>query len=432
VTSPDSASPPGGEGRGGAGFNSRADCLAADAADPLANVRARFHVEGARIYMDGNSLGPPASGVAAALKRVAEGEWRGGLISSWNQAGWLDQPFQLGDRVGALIGAAPGQVLVCDSTSVNLFKLLAAAIARGRQSGRTRIVTSADNFPTDLYVAEGVAELAGAEVVRANPLPAGRGGPGWGSVDSQTAALTLSHVDYRSGRMLDMAGLTAGAHAAGALAVWDLSHSAGAVPLELDAWNVDLAVGCTYKFLNCGPGAPAFLYVARRLQAELANFVRGWFGHADPFAFAPDFAPAPGIARFLSGTPGIVGMAPVATALEAWEGVSMLDVRAKSVAIAELVMARLDALGLEVASPRTAAERGSQVSVLSPEGYGLSRALAEEGVVTDFRPPDIVRFGITPLYLRYVDAWDAMDALAAVLRNGAHQDARWQERARVP
>ncbi len=401
---------------------SRADCLAADAADPLAHVRARFHLDGARIYMDGNSLGPPATGVATALQRVAEGEWRGGLISSWNHAGWLDQPFQLGDRIGALIGAAPGQVVVSDSTSVNLFKLLAAAVARGRQSGRTRIVTSADNFPTDLYVAEGVAELAGAELVRT----------GAAAVDSQTAALTLAHVDYRSGRMLDMPGLTAGAHAAGALVVWDLSHSAGAVPLELDAWDVDLAVGCTYKFLNCGPGAPAFLYVARRLQGELANFLRGWFGHADPFAFAPDFAPAPGIARFLSGTPGIVGMAPVTAALEAWEGVSMLDVRTKSVAIAELLMARLDALGLEVASPRAASERGSQVSVRSPEGYGLSRALAEEGVVTDFRPPDIVRFGITPLYLRYVDAWDAMDALAAVLQNGAHQDARWRERARVP
>jgi kynureninase len=403
-------------------LKTRADCMAADAADPLAHVRERFQVGGARIYMDGNSLGPPAAGVAAALERVAEGEWGGGLISSWNHAGWLEQPFHLGNRIGALIGAAPGQVVVCDSTSVNLFKLLAAAVGRGRQSGRTRIVTSGDNFPTDLYVAEGVAELTGAEVVRA----------GVSAVDSQTAALTLSHVDYRTGRMLDMPGHTAGAHAAGALVVWDLSHSAGAVPLQLDAWDVDLAVGCTYKFLNCGPGAPAFLYVARRLQAELANYVRGWFGHADPFAFAPDFAPAPGIARFMSGTPGVVGMAPVTAALEAWEGVSMVDVRTKSVAIAELVMGRLDALGLKVASPRAAAERGSQVSVRSPEGYGLSRALAEEGVVTDFRPPDILRFGITPLYLRYVDASDAMDALDGVLRKGAHQDARWRERARVP
>jgi len=403
-------------------LKSRAGCLAADAADPLAPVRARFHVDGARIYLDGNSLGPPAAGVAAALERAANDEWRGGLISSWNHAGWLDQPIALGDRIGALIGAAPGQVVVCDSTSVNLFKLLAAALARGRASGRTRIVTSDDNFPTDLYVAEGLAELAGAEVVRT----------GWESVDRETAALTLSHVDYRTGRMLDLPGITARVHEAGALVVWDLSHSAGAVPLRLDAWGVDMAVGCTYKFLNCGPGAPAFLYVARELQTGLANHLRGWFGHADPFAFAPDFAPAPGIARFLSGTPGVIGMAPVAAALDAWEGVSMSDVRAKSVAIAELLMARMDALGLEVASPRVSEERGSQVSARSPEGYGVSRALGEEGVVTDFRPPDIVRFGITPLYLRYVDAWDAMDALETVLRNGAHQDARWRERARVP
>jgi len=313
-------------------------------------------------------------------------------------------------------------VVVCDSTSVNLFKLLAAAVGRGRRSGRTRIVTSDDNFPTDLYVAEGVAQLAGAEVSRA----------GASACDAQTAALTLSHVDYRTGRMLDMAGLTTASHGAGALVVWDLSHSAGAVPLELDAWDVDLAVGCTYKFLNCGPGAPAFLYVARRLQAELANFARGWFGHADPFAFAPDYRPAPGIGRFLSGTPGVIGMAPVAAALEAWAGVSMHDVRRKSVAIADLLMTRLDALGLEVASPRAAVERGSQVSVHSQEGYGLSRALGEEGVVTDFRPPDIVRLGITPLYLRYVDAWDAMDTLESVLSAGTHQDARWRERARFP
>ena len=399
-------------------LSSRQDCLAADAADPLAPVRARFHVDGARIYLDGNSLGPPAVAVERPLHRVAHDEWRGGLIGSWNQAGWLDQPFQLGDRIGRLVGAGPGQAVVTDSTSVNLFKLLAAALEWGRDRGRRRIVTARDNFPTDLYVAEGVATLAGGEVAY--------------ELDAGAAVLTLSHVDYRSGRMLDMARLTQEAHAAGALVCWDLSHSAGAVPLELDAWDVDLAVGCTYKFLNCGPGAPAFLYVAHRWQPKLANAVRGWFGHADPFAFSPDYEPAPGIARFLSGTPGILGMAPVEAALDAWEGVSMHDVRHKSVAIAELLMARLDALGVEVASPRAAAERGSQVSVRSTDGYGLSRALGERGVVTDFRPPDIVRFGITPLYLRYVDAWDAMDELESVLAVGAQQDARWRERARVP
>jgi kynureninase len=396
----------------------RAECLSADAADPLAHVRARFHLDGARIYLDGNSLGPPAATVQESLRRVAEDEWRGGLVGSWNRAGWLDQPFQLGDRIGVLVGAGPGQVAVTDSTSVNLFKLLAAALAWGREAGRRRIATTQDNFPTDLYIAQGVAELAGAEVAE--------------GLDATTAVLTLSHVDYRTGRMLDMAGQTREAHAAGALVCWDLSHSAGAVPVELDAWEVDLAVGCTYKFLNCGPGAPAFLYVAGRWQPLLANAVRGWFGHAEPFAFSPEFRPAPGIARFLSGTPGIVGMAAVAAAMEAWEGVSLRDVRNKSVAIAELLMARLDALGLEVASPRAAAERGSQVCVRHPDGYGLSRALGERGVVTDFRPPDIVRFGITPLYLRHVDAWDAMDALESVLAESSHQDARWRERARVP
>lgn len=401
---------------------SRAGCAAADAADPLAHVRGRFLVDEARIYMDGNSLGPPPQAALEAVTRVVRAEWQGGLISSWNQAGWLDQPFVLGDRIGELIGAVPGQVVVCDSTSVNLFKLLAAALAHGRDQGRRTIVTAADNFPTDLYVAEGAADLAGGSVVRS----------GAAGVDSATAALTLSHVDYRSGRMLDMGAITAAAHRAGALVVWDLSHSAGAVPLALDDWDVDLAVGCTYKFLNCGPGAPAFLYVARRWQPVLANFVRGWFGHADPFAFAPAFAPAPGIARFLSGTPGIIGLAPVAAALEAWQAVSMADVRAKSIGLAELLMERIDALGLEVASPRAAAERGSQVSLRSADGYGLARALGEAGVVVDFRPPDIVRFGITPLYLRHVDAWDAMDRLATVLTSGAHRDARWTERARVP
>ncbi|TMF85372.1 MAG: aminotransferase class V-fold PLP-dependent enzyme [Chloroflexi bacterium] len=396
----------------------RAECLAADAADPLAHVRARFHLDGARIYLDGNSLGPPAAGVQDALERVARDEWRGGLIGSWNQAGWLDQPFRLGDRIGTLVGAAPGQVAVTDSTSVNLFKLLAAALAWGRDSGRRRIATTRDNFPTDLYIAEGVAELGGGQVAE--------------HLDATTAVLTLSHVDYRTGRMLDMPGRTQEAHAAGALVCWDLSHSAGAVPVELDAWDVDMAVGCTYKFLNCGPGAPAFLYVAERWQPLLANAVRGWFGHAEPFAFSPEFRPAAGIARFLSGTPGIIGLAGVAAALDAWEGVSINDVRKKSVAIAEMLMGRLDRLGLEVASPRSAAERGSQVSVRHPEGYGLSRALGERGVVTDFRPPDILRFGITPLYLRYADAWDAMDALESVLAAASHQDVRWRERARVP
>jgi kynureninase len=403
-------------------LTSRASCEAADAADPIAHVRERFLVDGARIYMDGNSLGPPPAAALDAVARVVRDEWRGGLISSWNRAGWLDQPFLLGDRIGELIGAGPGQVAICDSTSVNLFKLLAAALAHGRAAGRRAIVTAGDNFPTDLYVAEGAAELVGGSVLRS----------GASGVDSATAALTLSHVDYRTGRMLDMAAITAAAHGAGALVVWDLSHSAGAVPLALDEWGVDLAVGCTYKFLNCGPGAPAFLYVARRWQPVLANFVRGWFGHADPFAFSPTFAPAPGIARFMSGTPGIIGLAPVAAAMEAWRGVSIDDVRAKSVAIAELLIERIDALGLEVASPRAAAERGSQVSVRSADGYGLSRALGEAGVVVDFRPPDIVRFGITPLYLRHVDAWDAMDCLASVIASGAHQDARWAERARVP
>ncbi|HEX6348516.1 MAG TPA: aminotransferase class V-fold PLP-dependent enzyme [Candidatus Dormibacteraeota bacterium] len=399
-------------------LGTRAACVDADAADPLGRVRERFHLDGAPIYMDGNSLGPPATGVQAALYRVAQDEWRGGLIGSWNQAGWLDLPLRLGDRIGMLVGAAPGQVAVTDSTSVNLFKLLAAALLHGREAGRRRIVTARDNFPTDLYVAGGVAALGSGEV-------------GY-ELDAETAVLTLSHVDYRSGRMQDMPGLTAAAHAAGALACWDLSHSAGAVPVELDSWDVDLAVGCTYKFLNCGPGAPAFLYVARRWQDRLANAVRGWFGHADPFAFSPDFEPAPGIARFLAGTPGVVGMAPVAAALEAWDGVLMNDVRNKSVAIADVLMARIDGMGLEVASPRAAAERGSQVSVRHADGYGLSRALGERGVVTDFRPPDIVRFGITPLYLRYVDAWDAMDALEEVLAAGSHQDVRWRERARVP
>ena len=403
-------------------LTSRAECLAADAADPLAHVRARFLVDGARIYLDGNSLGPPPASALEAVAAVVRDEWQGGLIGSWNQAGWLDEPFRLGDRIGELIGAAPGQVVVCDSTSVNLFKLLAACIGHGRAAGRTVIVSAGDNFPTDLYVAEGVAELAGGRLLRG----------GLEDLGSATAALTLSHVDYRSGRMLDMKGITATAHRAGAAVVWDLSHSAGAVPLALDDWDVDLAVGCTYKFLNCGPGAPAFLYVARRRQAELANFVRGWFGHAEPFAFASEFSPARGIARFMAGTPGIIGLAPVSAAMDAWRGVAMADVRAKSVTMAELVMARLDALGLEVASPRAAAERGSQVSVRSADGYGLSRALGEAGVVVDFRPPDIVRFGLTPLYLGYVDAWDAMDSLAEVVASDAHRDARWAQRARVP
>ena len=387
----------------------RERCAALDAADPLASMRERFTLREGLIYLDGNSLGALPTSVPERMERVLRDEWGAGLIGSWTGAGWIDKPLALGDAIAPLIGAAPGEVAVGDSTSVNLFKLLAAALHA--RPGRHTILTETGNFPTDLYVAEGLGRLVeGCDARRVARDEIAR------ALDPDTAVLLLTHVDFRTGFMHDMAALTRAAHDCGALVLWDLSHSVGAVPLAVGAAGVDLAVGCTYKYLNGGPGAPAFAFVAKALQSGLRPGLSGWMGHRSPFDFAQDYVPGAGIAPVLSGTPAILGLAALEAALEIWRDVDIAEVRAKSVALGEQFIALVESrcTGFDLASPRDSARRGSQVSFRHSQGAALAEALAGHGVIADFRPPDLMRFGFAPLYLRYVDVWDAVERLVHV------------------
>ena len=397
------------------GALTRAECLAMDRQDPLAALRERFHLPDGVIYLDGNSLGALPKQAVARVDRAVREEWGRGLIRSWNDAGWYPAPSRVGAKIARLIGAAADEVVVCDSTSVNLFKVLVAACRL--RPGRRVILSEQGNFPTNLYVGAGAAELMGAELRRVAP---GKLSEAMAAAGADLAALMLTHVNYRTGRMHDMAELTAQAHAQGALAIWDLSHSAGAMALDLQRCGVDLAVGCGYKYLNGGPGAPAFVYVARRHLAELRQPLTGWLGHARPFDFAEEYEPEPGILRMMAGTPPILALVALEAALDVFAEVDMAAVRAKSVALGDLfirLVSELDGFGL--ASPRDGALRGSQVSITHPEGYAIMQALIARGVIGDFRPPDILRFGFAPLYVGYADVWDAVAILREVMQQRA-------------
>lgn len=407
----------------------RADLEALDRDDPLAPFRTEFLLPDGVTYLDGNSLGALPRATPARLAAVVEREWGAGLIRSWNDAGWIGLPARVGDKIGRLLGAPAGTVVAADSTSVNLFKLLSAAI--GLRPGRRVILSQAGNFPTDLYVAEGLAALLGRghelRQVPAAGIPAALG--------PDVAVVMLTHVDYRTGAMHDMAAVTAAAHAAGALILWDLAHSAGAVPVDLVAAGADLAVGCGYKFLNGGPGAPAFLYVAAPLQAQARYPITGWLGHADPFAFDAGYRPAPGIAGAVVGTPSILAMAALEVGVDIALRAPMASVRAKSLRQAALLMdlvaQHCPRAGLELATPTADQERGSQVSFRHPAAYAVMQALIARGVIGDFRTPDIIRFGITPLTLSYADLWDAAAALGGVLASETWRQARFQVRNQV-
>jgi len=411
-------------------------CLAQDAADRLRGLRDLFQIDDDEIYLDGNSLGALPRATPARVREMVEQEWGRGLIRSWNDAGWIDLPRRLGDKIARLVGAAPGEVAVADSTSVNLYKVLAAAlrISRADAPRRTRILSERSNFPTDLYIAEGLARQYGMtlELAEADEIP--------GRIDSDLAVLMLTHVNYRTGRMHDMAALTRAAHEAGALAVWDLAHSAGAVPVDLNGAQADFAVGCGYKYLNGGPGAPAFVWAHARHADRFEQPLSGWMGHAAPFRFTTDYQPAPGIARYLCGTPPLLSMAALecgidtVLAAEPLGGIAAL--REKSLALGELfielVEARCAGHGLALASPRDPALRGSQVCFARGEGaYAIVQALIEQRVTGDFRAPDILRFGFTPLYTRYIDVWTAVERLAQVLDSGIWREARFQRQAAV-
>jgi kynureninase len=406
----------------------RKACEARDAADPLAPCRDLFDVPQGVVYLDGNSLGALPRATAPRLAEVIRREWGGDLIRSWNVNGWIDAPARVGDKIARLVGAGPGEVVAADSTSVNLFKLLAAALRL--RPDRPVVLTAEGNFPTDVYVAQGVVELMGGRMLR-RAAPEGI----IAAIDSAVAVVMLTHVDYRSGRIQDMAALTAAAHAQGALALWDLSHSTGAVPVDLNGAGADFAVGCGYKYLNGGPGAPAFLFVARRHQDAVRPPLSGWMGHAAPFAFEDDYRPSGGIARNLCGTPPILGLAALEVGVDILNDVDMALVRAKSVALTELFVDLVEqecaGLGFALASPRDPAVRGSQVALRHPQGYPVMQALIRAGVIGDFRAPDILRFGFAPLYVRYADVWDAVAALREVMTTEAWNRPEFLVRAAV-
>lgn len=404
------------------------DALAHDAADPFAGFRDRFALPDGAIYLDGNSLGALPRAAAARVADTVTREWGEGLIRSWNAAGWIDAPQRVGAKLAPLVGAQADEVVVADSTSVNLHKLLVAAVQA--QPGRRVILTEPGNFPTDLYLAQGVAATLTGVEVRAVP-----GDRIVAAIDADTAVVLLTHVHYKSAAKFDMAAVTAAAQAQGALMLWDLSHSAGAVDVDLNAANADLAVGCGYKYLNGGPGAPAFLFVARRHQARLRSPLTGWMGHAAPFDFGDDYAPAAGVKRFLCGTPPILGLAALEVGIDLFREVDRPALFAKGQALCDLFVAlvedRCAGLGLTLASPRDPAARGSHVSFAHANAWPVMAALIARGVIGDFRAPDLLRFGFTPLYTGFADVWRAVDTLRDVLASRAWDDERFRVKAAV-
>jgi kynureninase len=427
----------------------RADCLARDAADPLAPLRALFALARADaegvIYLDGNSLGALPAAAAARVRQVVEEEWGAGLIRSWNRAGWITLADRVAAKIARIVGAQPGEVAVGDSTSINLHKILSAALASAHADGpgRHRIVSERTNFPTDLYIAASLARAHGFELALVDEPDLA------GALDRGAAILLLTHVHYRTGRMHAMAAWNRAAHAAGAIAVWDLAHSAGAMPLHLHGSGADdaadFAVGCGYKYLNGGPGAPAFAWAHPRHIARMDRDawrppLPGWLGHAAPFDFSPEYEPAAGMARLTCGTPPVLSLAAlecgVDTVLAADEHGGLAAIRDKSIALTglfiDLVEARCGGHALTVVTPRDPASRGSQVSLAHPAGgYEIMQALIARGVIGDFRPPDVLRFGVTPLYTRYVDVWDAVDRLQQVLAREEWREPRFGARVTV-
>ncbi len=397
-----------------------------DAADPLAGFRDRFVLgDPSLIYLDGNSLGPLPRATQARIAKVVDQEWGAGLVRSWGR--WIELPRQAGDDIGEhLAGAAPGQIAVCDSTTINLYKLASAAL--DAQPGRNVIITDDDNFPTDRYVLQGIAAQRGCELrmIRTDMDQGIAEDVLRGAVDERTALVSLSHVAYRSGALADMAKITGIVHEAGALALWDLCHSVGAVPVELDASAADLAVGCTYKYLNAGPGAPAFLYVRRELQQRLRQPVWGWFGQRDQFEMGPGCDPAPGIGQFLTGTPQIIGTVAVQEGARLLGEAGIGRLRAKGVALTGYLIGLADAwlarYGIAVASPRQDARRGAHVTLRHPDAWRISQALIGEGVIGDYRTPDRLRLGPVPIITRFADVWDALDITRRIMADKPYQN----------
>jgi kynureninase len=403
---------------------------ALDEADPLRVFRGRFALPAGVIYLDGNSLGAASHEVFAEVRQAAMEEWGNGLIRSWNSAGWFHLPLELGDRIGRLIGAAEGQTVVTDSTSINIYKALHAALTM--RPDRNVIVAEGDSFPTDLYMAEGVASTRPGVTLRLEGRDADTIEE---LIDESVAVVLINHVNYKSGELRDMAALTKRIQAAGALVIWDLCHSAGALPVDLDGAGADFAVGCSYKYLNGGPGAPAFIYAASRHHASIVQPLSGWWGHARPFAFERSFDGDVGIKRFLCGTQPILSLRALKGALSMWDEVDMNALRRKSIALTDLfirlVEAKCGRYGVVLDTTRDSERRGSQVSFTHGNGYEVMQALIERGVIGDFRAPSTLRFGFTPLYVSYRDVWLAASVLEEILSSGSWQDARFAVRSAV-
>jgi kynureninase len=395
-----------------------------DDSDPLRPLRDRFFIPEDVIYLDGNSLGVLPRATVERQQEVVTREWGTSLIRSWNAHGWIDAPQRVGAKIAPLIGAQPEEVIVTDSTSVNLFKLLVAA---AKLSDRRVILSEAGNFHSDLHIASGVADLLGMElrVVEREAVEE--------SITGDVNLLLLTHVHYKNGARYDMAAVNTRANAAGVRTLWDLSHSAGAVPLDLNGSGTEFAVGCGYKYLNGGPGAPAFLYVAEHLQERLANPLSGWMGHASPFAFTDDYRPAPGISRFLSGTPPILGLSALESGIEGFERVSMGKLWEKSIALFDLFHALMAERcpDLVCISPTEPEQRGSHISFRHDHAFEICQALIYAGVIGDFRSPDVIRFGLTPLYLGYEDILEAVGRCAVILESGSWRDPRFAVRGKV-
>ena len=390
-------------------------------------TRAFFDLPVGMIYMDGNSLGPLPRNVAARVAHTITDEWGQMLITGWNRSGWMEMPRRVGDRVGRLIGAPAGSVVLGDTLSIKVFQALASALEMRKD--RRVILSDSGNFPSDLYMADGLTGMLGGnyrvKIVAPEDVA--------DAIDDTIACLMLTEVDYRTGRRHDMPGLTRKAHDAGALAVWDLAHSAGALPVDVLGGGADIAVGCTYKYLNSGPGGPAFIYVAPEHAERVRPALSGWLGHEAPFAFDLDYRAGHGIDRMRVGTPPILQLAALDAAMDVWDGVDMNDLRARSIELSELFIAEVEAAcpDLELASPRDPAQRGSQVSFRFAEGYGAMQALIARGVIGDFRAPDIMRFGITPLYLTEDDIRGAAAILADILDNRHWDRPEYKTRAKV-
>jgi len=406
----------------------RDDCEARDDADALAPLRSEFRLNDGEIYLDGNSLGPVSEATSRRVNEAIDNEWAKGLVRSWNSAGWMAAPTRLGDRLAPLIGAQPGEVLVADTLTFLLAKLIGGALEL--RDDRHVVLTDVANFRSDTYIVEAMAAKAGRPMVvksiDRNTLDQ--------ELNDDVALVMLTQVDFRSGEMLDMKSITQKVHAAGALMLWDFAHSAGAVPLDVTDCDVDFAAGCGYKYLNGGPGAPAFIYVRAKWQGVLKNPLPGWLGHVRPFDFEMAYEPASGMQAFVTSSPSIIALAALDGALDVWDRATMDQVRTKSLALTdlfiELVEDRLPGV-FELVTPREHAKRGSQVALRHPKGYGIVQALIERGVIGDFRAPDICRFGFTPLYLRYVDVYDAVERMVEVMTSEMYREERFTVRNAV-